>query len=107
MKKKLNLVIIILIFFFIFFGLFLGLQKNSLYEPKNIYTKEIINFKSKEFFSLEELHLYDVLKKEDLSILNIWASCCMHCREEHKYIDVSAPFSELRIKGLARKNRYF
>ena len=63
MKKKLNLVLIILAFCFIFFGLFLGLQKNSVYEPKNFYTKEIINFKSKEFFSHEELHLYDVLRK--------------------------------------------
>ena len=105
MKKKLNLVIIILIFCFIFSGLFLGLQKNSLYEPKNIYTKEIINFKSKEFFSLEELHLYDVLRKEDLSILNIWASWCMPCREEHKYIVKISNELDVNLIGLNYKDK--
>ena len=105
MKKKLNLVIIILTFCFIFFGLYLGLQKNSLYEPKNFYTKEIINFKSKEFFSFEELHLYDVLRKEDLSILNIWASWCMPCREEHKYIVKISNELDVNLIGLNYKDK--
>jgi len=104
MKKKLNLFLITFIFCFIFFGLFLGLQKNSHYQPKNFNTSEIINFKSKEFTSLEELQLYDVLGNKNFTILNIWASWCMPCRDEHKYILKLSNELEVNLIGLNYKD---
>ena len=104
-KKKFNLILIIFIFSFIFLGLFLGLKKESYYVPKNFNTKKVINLKSKEFFSRKEIKLYDILKNDNLTIINIWASWCLPCREEHKYILALSKESNINLVGLNYKDK--
>ena len=44
------------------------------------------NFKSKYLFSEKEVFLNELLKNEGMTLINIWASWCIPCRDEHPYL---------------------
>ena len=91
MKDKIFLIILILIFSTVFFIFYKGLQNSNIYKPKVEYKKNIIN--SNQIFNRDKFYL-----------LNIWASWCVPCRDEHPYLLDLSIKSNIEIIGLNYKD---
>jgi len=105
MAKKTIFLFCIFIFIIIFFLLFLGLNKSNLYSPKNIENIKIENFEGTEIFENKKVNFYDILDNKGFTLLNIWASWCAPCREEHKFLLELSDLKELKIVGLNYKDK--
>ena len=62
------------------------LDRSNIYSPKIKESNIDFNFKAKYLFSEEEVFLNELLNNEGMSLINIWASWCVPCREEHKFL---------------------
>ena len=105
MKKKLIFVSSILFTLFIFFSLYIGLEKENTYKPKNIINSQIINFKGIDLFSDKTIELDNISKDKKFILINIWASWCSPCRLEHKYILQLKKNEEIAMIGLNYKDK--
>ena len=83
MKNKFIPTISIIILFFIFSILYKGLQNTNIFEPKVENNIEIPIFKAKTLYGDLEINSLEFFKKDKFYLLNIWASWCVPCRDEH------------------------
>ena len=86
MIKNIKLVVFVLTGFVIFFILLNALEKNNNYLPEKITNEIETNFKAELLYKNEIVSLKELIKNEDLSVINIWASWCLPCRNEHSYL---------------------
>ena len=89
MKTKIIPIILIIIFVIIFFIFYKGLQTSNIYTPNNITKKDIPYFKVKIFDTNDDISSKDIFKSNKFYLMNIWASWCLPCREEHTYLMVA------------------
>ena len=104
MSKNIKLISIVLFALFSFFILLKGLDENNIYSPKINKSKIDFNFKSKYLFSEEEVFLNELLKNEGMTIINIWASWCLPCKDEHVYLLNLKSLNNLSIIGINYKD---
>ena len=104
MKNKISL--IVLIFFLIFcFAIFLkSLNTSSIYVPEKSEKRELPEFVATELFSNKEITSNEIFKDSDFYILNIWASWCAPCREEHPQLMELSSNLSVKIIGLNYKD---
>ena len=105
MSKNIKLTSIVLIVLFSFFVLLKGLDKSNTYSPELSTTKIDFNFKAKDLFSDEEIFLDDLIKNDGMSLINIWASWCLPCRDEHAYLLKLRNINKLDIIGINYKDK--
>ena len=105
MKKKYKFLFVISIFIFAFVILLQGLNNNNFYQPNKIINQKISNFSSLELFSNKKVFFEDILKNNEYTILNIWSSWCLPCRDEHKYMMKISNFSNVNLVGLNYKDK--
>ena len=105
MKKKLTILVTFSFIILIFFVFFQGLFQSNTYIPKNIIEDKVDSFIARELYTNKELKLNDLLKKNKFTILNIWASWCLPCRSEHKYLMELSKHEGLNIIGLNYKDK--
>ena len=105
MKKKILYLSILSIIFFVFFVFFKGLNKTNIYVPDKALNKKIINFSSKDLFSNDNIIFKELLDDNKFTILNIWASWCVPCRSEHKYLIKLSKKKYLKLIGLNYKDK--
>jgi len=74
------------------------------YIPKNINNK-IENISIKEFNTDNNIFIKNLFEKEKLIAINIWASWCIPCRQEHQYIKNLAEINNLNLVGLNYKDK--
>ena len=86
MIKNIKLVVFVLTGFVIFFILLNALEKNNNYLPEKITNEIETNFKAELLYKNEIVSLKDLIQNEDITVINIWASWCLPCRNEHKYL---------------------
>ena len=86
MKNKIFPIFLSLLFLFIFFIFYKGLQNSNIYVPKSNLEKDIPFFKAKIFNSNDEIDSNEIFKNNKLYLLNIWASWCVPCRDEHPFL---------------------
>ncbi len=77
-------------------------EKN--YIPKNINNK-IENISIKEFNTENIFFLKNLFEDEKFMAINIWASWCLPCREEHQYIKNLSRIDNLKLVGLNYKDK--
>jgi len=104
MKNKKIFFITIIIIISIFFILLLGLKKDQNYTPVSKLSIIENNISFKSLYSEEKIYLNDLLKEKPYSLINIWASWCAPCKEEHPYL-IELSFNErINIVGINYKD---
>ena len=105
MIKNFKFIIIILFSFFIFFIFLKGLDKPSNYLPEKTLNKIETNLVFKNLYDQEEILLEELIKNNSFSIINIWASWCLPCREEHYYLLKLKNINKINIIGVNYKDK--
>jgi cytochrome c biogenesis protein CcmG, thiol:disulfide interchange protein DsbE len=106
MKNKILFSIIILFFIFCFAILFKALETPNIYIPKSMSEKTLVNFSTKDFFSNKPINSDKIFIGSDFYILNIWASWCLPCREEHSKLIKLSKNKKIKLIGLNYKDKF-
>ena len=107
-KKKITYSFLILVFFVFCFLVFnKALIKDKTYSPdfKNNKTTLLIDFSLPELYSSDKIQLSEVIDNKEFSLVNIWASWCLPCREENDLLKSLSSISSLQIIGINYKDR--
>ena len=103
MKIKISFILIFLTITFILLIFFKTLFENKNYIPKK--TTKIENISIENFHSGKDLKLKELFDSNKYIIINIWASWCVPCRQEHQYIKNISEITNLKIIGLNYKDK--
>ena len=107
-KKKITYSFLILVFFVFCFLVFnKALIKDKTYSPdfKNNKTTLLIDFSLPELYSSDKIQLSEVIDNKEFSLVNVWASWCVPCREENDLLKSLSNISSLQIIGINYKDR--
>ena len=86
MKNKIFPTFLVFFFLSIFFIFFKGLQNSNIYIPNINLEKNIPSFVAKLFDSDDNISSEEIFKENKFYLMNIWASWCVPCREEHSFL---------------------
>ncbi len=103
MKKKIFPSILIIFFFIIFFVFYKSLQNSNIYTPSIVLDKKIPFFKAKSLDN-DLLISDEIFKKNKFYFVNIWASWCIPCKEEHPFLMSLSEQKHIKIIGLNYKD---
>ena len=103
MKIKISPLIYTLIFLIIFFIFYKGLQNSNIYTPNLKIEENIPSFKAK-IFNNDKFISEKIFQKDKFYLLNIWASWCVPCREEHSFLTKLNKEEKIEIIGLNYKD---
>ncbi len=103
MKKKLISFAVFLSFVFVFIIFFKGLNKSNQYEPKSNILN-IPEFTTITFFNKKEINSNNIFNQNKFYLLNIWASWCLPCKDEHSLLLNLSKNDKLDIIGLNYKD---
>ena len=106
MKTKIFPIFLIFTFSIIFFVFYKGLQNTNIYTPEIKTEIKIPNFETKEFFSKDKINSDQIFIGSDYYLLNIWASWCVPCKEEHKYLMDLSEKENIKIIGQNYKDNF-
>ncbi|MDC3012867.1 DsbE family thiol:disulfide interchange protein [Candidatus Pelagibacter sp.] len=106
MKTKIFPLFLFFIFSIIFFVFYKGLQNTNIYTPETKSKIKIPNFETKEFFSKDKINSDQIFIGSDYYLLNIWASWCVPCKEEHKYLMDLSEKENIKIIGQNYKDNF-
>jgi cytochrome c biogenesis protein CcmG/thiol:disulfide interchange protein DsbE len=104
MKNKILLSLSIFFLIFCFIVLFKSLNNSNIYVPDSISEKPLINFNSQDLFSNKKISSDQIFTDSEFYILNIWASWCLPCRNEHSYLMEFNKNSSIKLIGLNYKD---
>ncbi len=96
------LFLILIIIFLIFYK---GLNKSNIYAPNDIIEKKIPSFSAKQFNNNMKISSEEIFDEEKFYLMNIWASWCVPCREEHSFLMKFNKLDGLEIIGLNYKDK--
>ena len=103
--RYIKFILVLTISFIIFVIFYLGLNKELKYYPKQFKKKIDTDIVSKDIFSMQNISLNYLLDKEGYTLLNIWASWCLPCRDEHELLMGLKDIKNLQIIGLNYKDK--
>ena len=106
MKIKIFPIFLIASFTIIFFVFYKGLQNSNIYTPEIKSEIKIPNFHTKEFFSKDKINSDQIFIGSEYYLLNIWASWCIPCKEEHKYLMNLSKKDNIKIIGQNYKDNF-
>jgi len=104
MKFKILPIFFTIIFLIIFLIFYKGLQNPNIYTPKNNIQKNIPSFKVRIFDTTNEINSKEIFKDNQFYLMNIWASWCVPCRDEHTFLLDLNDQKNIKIIGLNYKD---
>ena len=72
--------------------------------PKSLNSK-VENISIQDFYTDNNFELKSLFKKNKYIVINIWASWCIPCRQEHQFITRLSSINNLKIIGLNYKDK--
>jgi cytochrome c biogenesis protein CcmG/thiol:disulfide interchange protein DsbE len=105
MKIKILPIFFTVIFIIFFLILYKGLQNPNIYSPKTDIKKNIPTFKAKLFDTDNQINSEEIFENEGFYLINIWASWCLPCRDEHPILISLKDQKNLKIIGLNYKDK--
>ena len=105
MIKNIKFIIIIFLSLFIFFIFFKGLEKSNNYLPEKNLNKIETSLIFKSLYDQKEILLGELINNKNFSIINIWASWCLPCRDEHAYLLKLKNIKKINIIGINYKDK--
>jgi len=103
MRNRIVYFLLVIFFTFVFIIFYKGLNKSNLYIP-NTDIKSIPEFTSETFNKKKSLNSKDVFNQNKFYLLNIWASWCVPCRDEHPLLINLGKSKKIEIIGLNYKD---
>ena len=105
MTKTIKFIIIILFSLFVFLIFLKGLEKKNNYLPENTLKKIETKLVIKKLYDEKEVLLGELINNKNFSIINIWASWCLPCRDEHDYLLKLKKINNIKIIGINYKDK--
>ena len=99
MKKLIPLILFVVITVFLYFSL--NATSNKL--PSPLLGQKFPNIEAKDFYSDESVLLTNLFS-EKISLVNVWASWCVTCRQEHQMMMKIANNKDLQLIGINYKD---
>ena len=96
--------IIIGLFFFFFIVLFEGLKNPNVYIPELQEEKNLSKFEAIDFYSNKKISSLEIFNDNKFYLINIWASWCLPCREEHNYLIKLKEQNLIKLIGINYKD---
>ena len=103
MKKKIIKSVILLTISFILGIFFIGLNKSSTYNTKDLIGSKISKIQLIQY-SENKVITEKELKNNDFTLINFWASWCAPCRDEHPYLLKLSNETKLKLLGVNFKD---
>ena len=103
MKNRIFFSLVAALLIFIFVVFYRGLNKSSFYQPKS-KIKNIPEFSAITFFQKQEVNSKNIFDKDKFYLVNIWASWCIPCRDEHSFLLNLSKNDKMEIIGLNYKD---
>ena len=100
MKKLITLILFVVIVVFLYFSL----NSNSNKLPSPLLGKMFPNIEAQDFYSDESVLLTDLFSDNNMSLVNVWASWCVTCRQEHQMMMKIANNKDLQLIGINYKD---
>jgi|TARA_B110001452_G_C15035471_1_gene361723 cytochrome c biogenesis protein CcmG, thiol:disulfide interchange protein DsbE len=104
MKIKVLPIILTIFFIIIFLIFYKGLQNSNIYTPNTNIEQIIPSFEAEEFDSNNKLKSDQIFLDNKYYLLNIWASWCVPCRQEHNFLINLYKQNDIEIIGLNYKD---
>ena len=104
MQKKIIKSSVILLIIFTIGVFFVGLNKSSIYDTKNLVGQKITKIQL-EHFAENRIITENDLKKNNFTLINFWASWCGPCREEHPILIKLNEEKNLKLLGVNFKDK--
>ncbi len=105
MKFKVIPLILISIFFLIFVIFFKGLKNSNIYTPNTNLEKKVPSFELKSFEN-NNIISEKIFKNNKYYLMNIWASWCIPCREEHEFLMELNKNQKIELIGFNYKDNF-
>jgi cytochrome c biogenesis protein CcmG/thiol:disulfide interchange protein DsbE len=105
MKNRYFKYFIVIFLIFTFFIFYYGLKEKNFYTPEDISIKKFPNLILNDFYTDNKTSFDDILKGNNYYLVNIWASWCLPCREEHPYLVQLKKNLSIKIIGINYKDK--
>ena len=106
MKSKVIVITIILFFLITFVIFFKGLKNPNLYTPILNQEKKVPSFELKSFDDNSQIISEKIFRGNKYYLMNIWASWCIPCRDEHKFLMELKKDKKIELIGFNYKDNF-
>ena len=103
MIKNIKFFFILVSVLIIFLILLKGLNNSNKYSTENSSFEINPNLLFKTLYSENEVNLYELTNSDDVYLINIWASWCLPCKDEHHLLMMMKK-NKINIIGLNYKD---
>ena len=104
MKSKFIPLILIFIFLITFVIFFKGLKNSNIYTPSTKLKKEVPSFELKSFENNSIIISEKIFEDNKYYLMNIWASWCIPCKEEHGFLMKLKKDDRIKLIGFNYKD---